>query len=136
MSITRELSAFLTQVSYADILPQNLDHAEILISSTVAGAACGSSIESSKIMRALVIERGGKPDASIWVVSGDKLPVASAALVNAVIRGCGIAHDSVDLRNIVHAGTPLVSTSLAIAERTAGDRREPRGRIVLVASSR
>ena len=130
MSITRELSAFLTQVSYADILPQNLDHAEILISNTVAGAACGSGIESSKIMRALAIERGGKPDASIWFDSGGKLPVASAAQVNAVMSDAAASDDS-DLRNIVHAGTPLVSTSLAIAERTGASGQDILAAIVL-----
>ena len=130
MSIARELSAFLTQVSYADIPPQALEHAAMLISSTVASAACGSGIESSKIMRALAIERGGKPDASIWFDSGDKLPVASAAQANAVMSDAAASDDS-DLRNIVHTGTTLVSTSLAIAERTGASGQDVLAAIVL-----
>ena len=130
MSIARDLSAFITQVSYADIPPQALDHAAMLISSTVASAACGIGITSSKIMRDLANERGGTPDASIWFASGGKLPVASAAQVNAVMSDAAASDDS-DLRNIVHAGTPLVSTSLAIAERTGASGQDILAAIVL-----
>ena len=130
MSIARDLSAFITQVSYADIPLQALDHAAMLISSTVASAACGIGITSSKIMRDLANERGGTPDASIWFDSGGKLPVASAAQVNAVMSDAAASDDS-DLRNIVHAGTPLVSTSLAIAERTGASGQAILAAIVL-----
>ena len=94
MSIARDLSAFITQVSYADIPPQALDHAAMLISSTVASAACGIGIMSSKIMRDLANERGGTPDASIWFDSGGKLPVVSAAQVNAVMSDAAASDDS------------------------------------------
>jgi len=130
MSIARDLSGFITQVSYADIPPQALDHAAMLISSTVASAACGIGITSSKIMRDLANERGGTPDASIWFDSGGKLPVVSAAQVNAVMSDAAASDDS-DLRNIVHAGTPLVSTSLAIAERTGASGQDILAAIVL-----
>ncbi|SVA85264.1 uncharacterized protein METZ01_LOCUS138118 [marine metagenome] len=130
MSIARDLSAFITQVSYADIPPQALDHAAMLISSTVASAACGIGITSSKIMRDLANERGGTPDASIWFDSGGKLPVVSAAQVNAVMSDAAASDDS-DLRNIVHAGTPLVSTSLAISERTGASGQDILAAIVL-----
>ena len=63
MSIARDLAAFLTGVSYADIPPQAIDHAAMLISSTLASAAAGSGIASSSIMRDLAKERGGTPDA-------------------------------------------------------------------------
>ena len=130
MSIARDLSAFIIQVSYADIPLQALDHAAMLISSTVASAACGIGITSSKIMRDLANERGGTPDASIWFDSGGKLPVVSAAQVNAVMSDAAASDDS-DLRNIVHAGTPLVSTSLAIAERTGASGQDILAAIVL-----
>ena len=130
MSIARDLAAFVTQVRYADIPAQALEHAAMLISSTVASAACGTGIASSKIMRALAIERGGTPDASIWFDSGSRLPVASAAQVNAVMSDAAASDDS-DLRNIVHAGTPLVSTSLAIAERTGASGQDVLAAIVL-----
>ena len=130
MSIARDLATFLTRVSYAEIPTQALEHAAMLISSTVASAAWGSGIASSSIMRALAKERSGTPDASIWFDSGNKLPVASAAQVNAVMSDAAASDDS-DLRNIVHAGTTLVSTSLAIAERTGASGQDVLAAIVL-----
>ena len=130
MYIARDLATFLPRVSYADLPPQSREHAAMLISSTVASAAWGSGIASSSIMRALAKERGGTPDASIWFDSGNKLPVASAAQVNAVMSDAAASDDS-DLRNIVHAGTTLVSTSLAIAERTGASGQDVLAAIVL-----
>ena len=130
MSVARDLATFLTQVSYTDIPPQALEHAAMLISSTVASAACGSGIASSSIIRDLAKERGGTPEASIWFDSSAKLPVADAAQVNAVMSDAAASDDS-DLRNIVHAGTQLVSTSLAIAERTGASGQDILAAIVL-----
>src|SRR5512134_1754940 len=116
MTVTRSLAEFLTRVSYADLPPQTVEHAAMLIASTIASAAWGSGIASSAIMRALARERGGRPEASIWFDTGVRLPVADAAQVNAVMSDAAASDDS-DLRNIVHAGTTLVATSLAMAER-------------------
>ena len=131
MSIARDLATFLTRVSHADIPPQALEHAAMLISSTLASSASGSRIASSAIIRDLAKDRGGTPEASIWFDSGAKLPVGDAAQVNAVMSDAAASDDS-DLRNIVHAGTTLVSTSLAIAERTGGSGQDVLAAIVLV----
>ena len=130
MSISRDLSTFLNGISYADIPQQPLEHAMMLISSTLASAACGSRIASSSIIRDLARDRGGRPEASIWFDSGVKLPVGDVAQVNAVMSDAAASDDS-DLRNIVHAGTTLVSTSLAVAERTGASGQDVLAAIVL-----
>jgi len=130
MSIARDLATFLTQVSHGDIPPQALEHAAMLISSTLASAACGSGIASSSIIRDLAKDRGGTPESSIWFDSSRKLPVGDAAQVNAVMSDAAASDDS-DLRNIVHTGTTLVSTSLAIAERTGSSGQDVLAAIVL-----
>ena len=130
MTIARDLAIFLTRVSYADIPPQALEHAAMLVSSTLASAAGGSGIASASIIRDLAKERGGRPDASIWFDSGPKVPVRDAAHVNAVMSDAAASDDS-DLRNIGHAGTQLVSTSLAIAEQTGANGRDVLAAIVL-----
>src|SRR5262249_30667353 len=76
MTVARSLAAFLTQVSYAELPPQTVEHAAMLIASTIASAAMGSGLASSAIIRALARERGGKPEASLWFDTGPKLPVA------------------------------------------------------------
>jgi 2-methylcitrate dehydratase PrpD len=130
MTVAHSLAEFLTQASYHDLPPQSIDHAAMLIASTLASAALGSGIESSKIVRTLAGERGGRPEASIWFDTGPKLPAADAAQVNAVMSDAAASDDS-DLRNIVHAGTTLVSTSLAMAERTGASGQDVLAAIVL-----
>src|SRR5215831_15609732 len=117
MTVARELAEFLTETSVTDLPPQAIEQAAMLIASTLASAAMGSGLASSAIIRSLARERGGISEASLWFDTGPKLPAAEAAQVNAVMSDAAASDDS-DLRNIVHAGTTLVATTLAIAERT------------------
>src|SRR5438105_4854540 len=130
MSVARELAEFLTGSSVSDLLQQAVEHAAMLIASTVASAAMGSGLESSAIIRSLAREGGGTPEASLWFDLGPKLPVAEAARANAVTSDAAASDDS-DLRNIVHAGTTLVARALAMAERTGATGEDVLAAIVL-----
>src|SRR4029077_17317939 len=130
MTIARELAEFLTGTSVTDLPSQAVEHAAMLIASTIASAAMGSGLESSAIIRALARERGGVPEASLWFDPGPKLPVTEAAQVNAVMSDAAASDDS-DLRNIVHAGTTLAATALAVAERTGASGEDVLAAIVL-----
>ena len=120
MTVARQLAEFLTATATADLPPAALDHAAMLIASTIASAACGAGLQSARIIRDLARERGGRPDASLWFDTGARLPIADVAQVNAVMSDAAASDDS-DLRNIIHAGTPLTAASLAIAERNGAD---------------
>lgn len=120
MTVARQLAEFLTATSTADLPAPALDHAAMLIASTIASAACGTGLESARIIRGLAQDRGGRPDASLWFDAGAKLPAADAAQANAVASDAAASDDS-DLRNIVHAGTQLTATALALAERNGAD---------------
>jgi 2-methylcitrate dehydratase PrpD len=130
MTVARELAEFLTRTSPSELPPQAVEHAAMLIASTLASAAFGTGLESSGIIRDLARERGGTPDASLWFHPGPKLPVADAAQVNAAASDAAASDDS-DLRNIVHAGTTLVATALAAAERTGARGEDVLAAIVL-----
>src|SRR5579862_6101113 len=117
MSVAGDLAAFLAGRRASDLPEAALDHAAMLIASTLASAAMGSRLESAAIMRELACERGGTPEASLWFDSGAKLPATEAAQVNTVMSDAAASDDS-DLRNIVHAGTPLTATVLALGERS------------------
>jgi 2-methylcitrate dehydratase PrpD len=130
MTVARELAEFLIRTSAADIPQQPLDYAAMLIASTLASAALGSGLQSSRIIRDLARERGGRPDASLWFSPGPKLPMAAAAQVNAVASDAAASDDS-DLRNIVHAGTTLAAAGLAVAEQTGTGGEEVLAAIVL-----
>ena len=104
------------KTKFADLPPTAIQHAKMLIASTLASAAPGSKIGSARIMRDLAKEQGGKAEATVWF-DGAKLPVPEAARVNAMLSDAAASDDS-DLRNVAHTGTTLVSTGLSIAERT------------------
>src|SRR4051794_3713476 len=130
MSTARELANFLTGFSAADLPAQAVDHAAMLIASTIASAAMGSGIESAMIIRDMAKERGGAAQASVWFDAGPRLPVAAAAQANAVTSDAAASDDS-DLRNIVHCGTPLTATALAIAEHNGSSGADVLAAIVL-----
>ena len=130
MSIARDLAEFLVGTSATDLPAKAIDHAAMLIASTIASAAMGSGLESAAIIRSLAQERGGVPQASLWFDPGPRLPVAEAAQVNAVMSDAAASDDS-DLRNIIHAGTTLVATAFAIAEHTDANGKDILAAIVL-----
>jgi 2-methylcitrate dehydratase PrpD len=130
MSAARDLANFLARVSAADLPPQALDHAAMLIASTLASAAMGSGLESSKIVKDMARSLGGSARASVWFDGGAKLPVVAAAQVNAVMSDAAASDDS-DLRTIVHCGTPLIATALAAAEHHGGSGEDVLAAIVV-----
>ena len=75
MSTARELAEFLTRITPADLPAQAVDHAAMLIASTLASAAMGRGIQSAAIIRDMAQERGGSAQASLWFDAGPKLPV-------------------------------------------------------------
>lgn len=130
MTVARQLAAFLTETKTTELPAQAMDHAAMVIASTLSSAAYGTTIKSAQIIRAMAQERGGRGDAAVWFDAGEKLPVASAVQVNAVLSDAAASDDS-DLRNIVHAGTPLTAAALAFAEREGANGEAVLAAIVL-----
>ena len=130
MTVAGDLAEFLARTNYGDLPSQTTENAAMLIASSLANAAYGKQIQSSVILRDIARERGGAPQASLWFDPGPKLPVAEAAQVNAVMSDAAASDDS-DLRAIVHCGTPLTATGLALAERTGATGRDVLAAIVL-----
>ena len=130
MTIAITLAEFLVGTSYDDLPDQAVDHAAMIIASTIASAACGRGIESARIICDIERARGGVPEASMWFDRGPKLPVVGAARANALQSDAAASDDS-DLRNIVHAGTPLTATALAVGEATGATGRDVLAAIVI-----
>jgi 2-methylcitrate dehydratase PrpD len=131
MSTARELANFLIGVKAADLPAQAMEHAAILIASTLASAAMGSGLQSARIVKDMATSLGGSARASIWFdPAAAKLPVVYAAQVNAVMSDAAASDDS-DLRTIVHCGTPLVATALAAAEHHGGSGEDVLAAIVV-----
>ena len=78
------LSRFLNRTRYSDLPPQAVEHAKMIVASTLASAAPGSLIGSARIVRDLAKDHGGKPEATIWF-DGARLPGREVARVNATL---------------------------------------------------
>jgi len=122
MTVASELAGYLIQTGFDDLPPLAVERARMVIASTLASAAAGSSIGSAAIVHALARERGGRPEATIWFDAGDRLPAADVARVNAMMSDAAASDDS-DLRTIAHIGTIITATSLALAEPAGADGR-------------
>ena len=110
MTVARSLAEFLTQVSYAD-LPRKPSSTRRCSSRARLPAPPGAP--GLRPLRSSVTSPGsmaGRPKPRSGLTRA-LLPVAEAARVNAVMSDAAASDDS-DLRNIVHAGTTLVATSL------------------------
>ena len=130
MTIAERFAEFLMDTRYDEIADQAVDHAAMIVASTLASAACGRHIASSRIVSEIEIERGGTPEASVWFEKDVRLPVIGAARANALMSDAAASDDS-DLRNIVHAGTPLTATALAVAEATGASGKDILAAIVV-----
>lgn len=130
MSIAVDLATFVVTQNDADLPTQALDYAEMLIASTIASAALGSTIGSTQIVRSLEEERGGAPEATVWFGPPRKLPMAAAARINALSSDAAASDDS-HLDFIIHHGTTVCASALAVAEKTGASGREVLAAIVL-----
>jgi 2-methylcitrate dehydratase PrpD len=129
-TIAATLARMVTRTTYNELPVLAVDHAAMMISSTIASAAAGYGITSSRIIRELAKEQGGTAEASIWFDSGAKLPAVNACRVNAVMSDAAASDDS-DLRNIVHLGTQLTSSTLALGERLNASGKDVLAAMVL-----
>lgn len=123
MTIAAELARNVLQFQYEDFPAQAVDHAAMMIASTIASAAAGQGIRSTQVVRALVKEQGGTPESTIWFDNGPKIPAVNACRANALASDAAASDDS-DLRTIAHLGTQLTSSTLALAERSGASGKD------------
>ncbi len=116
------LARFLNNTAYRDLPPKAIEHAKMILASTLASAAPGSLIDSARILRELAKEQGGRPEATIWF-DGAKVPAVASARVNAVLSDAAASDDS-DIRNTAHIGTAVATAGLAIGERIGATGQE------------
>jgi 2-methylcitrate dehydratase PrpD len=123
-AVTVVLADLLAVIDSNELPEDTLSYGAMVIASTLASAAMGRSIESSRIVRSMARARGGEPEASVWFdADRAKLPVTEVARVNATMSSAS-ASDSSDLRSMAHPGTPVVAAALAMGERVHAGGRE------------
>jgi 2-methylcitrate dehydratase PrpD len=126
---TLALARFLNSTRFTDLPRLAVEHAKMILASTLASAASGSVLGSARILRDLAKENGGKPEATIWF-DGGRLPAPEAARVNAALSDAAASDDS-DIRNTAHEGTTLTAVGLAIGERTGASGQDLLGAMII-----
>jgi 2-methylcitrate dehydratase PrpD len=116
MTLAHRLAEFVVQTPASALSATAMERAKMSLASTIASAAAGFQIESTRIIRQIALDDSGAPRASVWF-DGTKLPLAAAARVNAVASDAAASDDS-DLRSIAHIGTIASTTGIAVAEQT------------------
>jgi 2-methylcitrate dehydratase PrpD len=114
--VAARLAAFAIRTEYRQLPPQTIDYAKMLVASTVASSALGTQVPTAQMIRAVVSERWGGGQASVWFEGGVRASLPDAVRLNAV-RSSAAASDDSDLRNIVHAGTAVTTAAVAAGER-------------------
>ena len=126
---TLALARAVNSMRYEDLPARAVEHAKMILASTLSSAAPGALIDSARILRDLAKDRGGRSEATVWF-DALRLPAASAARVNAGLSDAAASDDS-DIRNTAHYGTALTSAGLAIAERTGATGKDLLGAMVI-----
>ena len=106
MSLALQLAQYLNNVRYEDLPPQAIEHAKMIIASTLASAAPGTIIGSAMIMRDLAKEDAGAPDATVWF-DGAKLPVPNVVRVNAMLSDAAASDGDSSTRTAVSRPKPI-----------------------------
>src|SRR5438309_10501377 len=114
-NLALKFAQLLNRARFTDLPPKAVEHAKMIIASTLASAAPGSLIDSARIVRELAKERGGKAEATVWF-DGAKLPVSEVARINAMLSVAAVVGGS-ELVFGVLKDPNVTSVGLGIGER-------------------
>jgi 2-methylcitrate dehydratase PrpD len=116
-TVAQQLARFVTKASKGHLSSRHLELAKMVVASTLASAARGYRIGCVEAFRALALENGGTPDATLWF-DGTKVPAAAAAGVNNASSDAP-GMDDTCLLLIGHFGGPSTAAALATWEHLA-----------------
>jgi 2-methylcitrate dehydratase PrpD len=117
VTVARQLARFVTTASTGQLPSRHLELAKMVVASTLASAARGYRIGCVAAFRAVALESGGAPEATLWF-NGTKVPAAAAAGVNNASSDAP-GMDDTCLLLIGHFGGPATAAALATWEHLA-----------------
>lgn len=134
-AISRRLAQHAIETPATAIPRANLDAARLLMLDTLAVAWAGADAPGCPETHALLVEEGGREDASVWAYGGygscgGRLPAASAAFINSM-TAAAIEYDSIGLGVAVHVNVAVLPAALAVAEQAHASGRDFLAALVL-----
>src|SRR5207247_10496083 len=112
---TRTLAAFASTLSYEAIPTVVREATKQYLLDTIGCGIYGSQTPWAKILNQLIVEQGGRPEATLWL-QGFRGPANTVAL------GLGVMMHSFELDDYhsgakLHPGAGVIPAALAVAER-------------------
>ena len=129
-SVARDLAKFLVGTEWKTLPGPVQDQTKMALADTIAGTLLGREAKSSRIARQLVLEMGGKPEATLWGEAGDKVPAAQAARANSVLAEAMAINES-HTPSGAHICGVVVPTAVAVGEREGASGQEVLAAIAL-----
>jgi 2-methylcitrate dehydratase PrpD len=109
-----EFADFSSRLSIDRMPAEVIAAAKTNLFDTLACATAGISAGGVKDMTRLVVDWGGKPEASIWC-TGERVPAHHAAWVNGMMAHARDYDDTHD-EAVLHAGVSVIPAAIAAAE--------------------
>jgi 2-methylcitrate dehydratase PrpD len=117
MSPEQRLAEFVCSLQARDVPPEAQRIVRLVAMAALGSGIAGAGEEGIEPLRALLIERGGTPQATS-LVFGDRLPAASAAQLNGTM--CRALDYCDAMAPGIHIGSSLFPAALAAAELAGG----------------
>lgn len=119
---TKALAGYVAQTRFEDLSPQVVREARLAFLDWLGSALAGADKEPGRIVTDMVVDMGGKEEATL-LPTGTKTSAPLAALVNGTVSHI-VELDDVHKASILHAGAPIIPAALAAAERCRAGGRE------------
>lgn len=114
-TIAHALARHVAGTKFEEIPAHVLTATRHALLDTLGVGWAGSAAPGSAAVRALAVREGGSADATL-LAFGDRLPAASAALVNGTLAGA-LDFDSLHEPSVMHCDIVILPAVLALAER-------------------
>lgn len=122
ITVTQQLARHAVTTAYETIPAGTLDAAKLFMLDTLAVSWAGSDAPGCREAHALLVDEGGRPDATAWAYGG-RLPVTSAAFMNGM-SASALDYDSIGRGAAVHINIAVLPAALALAERQRAPGKE------------
>jgi 2-methylcitrate dehydratase PrpD len=121
MGATQILSEYIAKLKFSDLPPEVVQKAKGIVLDTLGCAIAGYTLASHEFhwIYDLAKEMGGNPESTVWL-AGMKTSSPQAALVNGTLVHT-VDFDDTHMGSIAHLGAPVVSSALAMGEKTGAD---------------
>ena len=117
-AITETLSAFAANLKFDDLPGRLVAHMRLSTLDALGCCLVGATLPWTRMVAELMRAEGGTPEARL-IGSGDRVPLAAAALVNAT-AGHAFELDDIHRDSIIHPNSICVPVALGFAEARGG----------------